>query len=248
MVGFLVVSLRTKIRDVPEYFLFCFISLLVCWAQVDMEECSGLEDDHRLFVKKHSPSEHRQNLYNRQEQQVALIPAAGLPTPKLGFWCPRHGSQLGRLGSSSLGPCLVPTGCMRRACGDGLLQYRINVSPGFGVSFRNPTPVSPRSGQRGSAPSAQHGPEPGRRVPTGAARHERKPQCGEISHFHPQLECVFSLLAYVCLRRTPCRLELILHCSKASYTPFYWAPTNKAPLKMKRRPQRISLKYLTIQM
>lgn len=59
MVGFLVVSLRTKIRDVPKYFLFCFISLLVCGAQVDMEECSGLEDEHRLFVKKHSLFEYR---------------------------------------------------------------------------------------------------------------------------------------------------------------------------------------------
>ena len=108
---------------------------------------------------------------------------------------PRHGTQLGRLGSSSPGPCLVPTGCMRRACADALLHYCFNVSPGFGVPFRDPAPVSPWSRQRGSAPPAQHGPEPGRRVPTGAARYERKPQCGEISHIHLCLESVLSLPA-----------------------------------------------------
>lgn len=174
------VAVRTKIKDVPMYFLFCFMSLPGCSAQVEMEECSGFEDNHRLFENKHSPFTHRQNPCIKPDQRVTSIPVAGLPTPNLGFWCPRHGSQLGRLGSSSLGPCLVPTGCMRRACGDGLLQYCINVSPGFGVSFRNPTSVPPRSGQRGSPTTAQHGPKPGRRVSTGAARHERKPQCGKI--------------------------------------------------------------------
>lgn len=78
---------------------------------------------------------------------------------------------------------------MRRPCANGLLQYCINVGPCFSVSFRDQAPVSTRSRQRGSAPTAEHGPEPGRRVPTGTERYERKPQCGETSHIHL---CVFT--------------------------------------------------------
>lgn len=53
------VSVRTKIKDVPLYFLFCFMSLPVRSTQVEMEECSGFEDNHRLFANKHSPFKHR---------------------------------------------------------------------------------------------------------------------------------------------------------------------------------------------
>lgn len=70
---------------------------------------------------------------------------------------------------------------MWRARAAGLLQHRVDVGAGLGVSLRDPTPVPPRSGQRGSAPAAQHGPEQGRRVPPGAERHQREPQCGETS-------------------------------------------------------------------
>lgn len=96
----------------------------------------------------------RENIWHPQTQ----VETTNHPTPERGatdaFPRARHGSQLWRLGSSGHGPSLVPTGSVRRAYTNGLLQHRFNVGPGLGVSFRNPTPVPARRGQRGAAPSA----------------------------------------------------------------------------------------------
>ncbi|KAF3858185.1 hypothetical protein F7725_011386 [Dissostichus mawsoni] len=50
-----------------------------------------------------------------EKQRAAVAPAAGLQHPHSSLKCPRHGSQLGRLGSSSPGACLS----QQAACGGG---------------------------------------------------------------------------------------------------------------------------------
>lgn len=119
---------------------------------------------------------------------------------------------------------------MWRPYDDGLLQHRFNVGPGFGVPLGHPAPVPPRSGQRGSAPTAQHGPEPGRRVPTGAARYERKPQCGEISHIHLNMCIGCAVVTRLCLRRNTLHnnIYIFFFTSIGPHTPSYGAPIHAA--------------------
>lgn len=122
---------------------------------------------------------------------------------------------------------------MRRACADGLLQYSYNVSPGFGVPFRYPAPVPPRCGQRGSALAAQHGHEPGRRVPTGAARYERKPQCGECSHVHLSVYRLYCFTAWICLWWTTSLNHIWILYQHRPSRAISWSPLYMQPRRLR---------------